>query len=74
MARSPWLLSDPEFNGNFSRKWREPSWVLRLDKKWPAAASTANRPKSKTLNASDFNRNDRVSQARREAEAIFIRN
>jgi hypothetical protein len=86
MSRSPWLLSDPDFNGNFIRKWCEPGWVLRWDlresrdrppdkRKRPGTAPTVHRPLSNNIiNASsDCKRPDRAAQARRAAEALFSR-
>ncbi len=85
MARSPWLLSDPAFNGNFSRKWCEPDWVLRWDlresrnrppdkRRGPGAVAAARRPTNESiLDRADCNRHDRASEARRIAERLFSR-
>ncbi len=74
MARSPWLLSDADRNPNFRRRWTEPDWILRMDKRMPAAASTANRPLENPVNpAFDYSRTNRALKARRAAEALFSR-
>jgi hypothetical protein len=84
-APSRWLSSDPDKNRNFRRRWTEPDWLLRLDrraardgppneKRRLGTVAAAHQPKSKSIiNASDSNRNEQVFQARRDAEAIFPR-
>ena len=84
MTRSCWLSSDPDQNKNFRRRWAEPAWVLRLDqraaregpsqKRKLGAVAAAHRPEfSKSINASDSNRNEQIFQARQAAEALFIK-